>query len=482
MSGFDPDLENPAAGGRLGAVAFLGEGPGRTGRTSFAETEWKNFGPRFGFAYNVADLTVLRGGYGIYYAPGNATAGLRTSQTFSYGFNASPLFASTNTGLAPAFYWDQGFPQNFPPPLNIGPSGANGSEVHYIGREDGRPPYFQNWSFGIQRELPASVLVEVAYVGNKGTRLGTNYMNWNEVDPKYLSLGSLLTQPVTSAAAQAANIPLPYPGFTGSVQQALRPYPQYQGIPNRSGPVGNSTYHSLQAKAEKRMSAGLTYLVAYTWSKAISDNDMQAGLGPSAQTFYNRSLEKAISTNDVPHILAVSYLYELPFGPGRRYLNDGPLAKIAGGWTFTGIHRYNSGRPVVLSMTNTLPLFNAGLRPNVVPGVERQTDFDDFDPAIHSLINRAAFAAPASFSFGTAARSYTDLRAPAYLDESFGLIKRTALTERLGLTFRAEFFNVFNRVVFGAPNGNFSAGAGFGRVGTQANTPRQGQLALRLEF
>jgi hypothetical protein len=482
MSGFDPSLANPGASGRLGAIAFLGDGPGRTGRGSFADTEYKNFGPRFGFAYNLMDQTVLRGGYGIFYAPGNATAGLRSSQTFGYGFNVAHVVQTPNTGVTPAFNWDQGVPQTFVPPPSIRPDVANGSEVHYIGAGDGRPPYFQDWSFGIQREFPASMLVEVAYVGNKGTRLGNGLVNLNEVDPQYLRLGSLLTQAADSPAAQAAGIALPYPGFRGTVQQALRPYPQFLGIINRSNPNGNSTYHSLQTKLEKRLSSGLSFLAAYTWSKSLSDSDIQAGGGPGGQTTYNRALEKAISTNDVPHSLAISYLYELPFGPGRRFLNQrGAIGKIAGGWTFTGIHRYQTGKPIVLTANNTLPLFNAALRPNVVAGVERQLSTGGFDPAIDRRINPAAFTVPQPFTFGTAARSYTDLRAFPFYDESWGLIKRTPITERVQLTFRAEFFNIFNRTVFGAPAGNISA-ANFGRVSSQFNTPRQGQLALRLEF
>jgi len=180
--------------------------------------------------------------------------------------------------------------------------------------------------------------------------------------------------------------------------------------------------------------------------------------------------------------VAISYLYELPFGRGRKFLNrGGAIDKLVGGWTFTGIHRYQTGKPLVLSMTNSLPLFNGGLRPNVVAGAERQVEVEDFDPAVNTRINRDAFAAPAPFTFGTAARSYTDLRTFSFLDESFGLIKRTGITERVMLTFRAEFFNVFNRTVFGMPQGNFS-NAAFGRVSSQANNPRQGQLALRLEF
>ena len=484
MSGFDPDLPNPLAGNRPGAIAFLGEGQGRNGRESFANTYYRNFGPRFGFAWSMDARTVLRGGYGIYYAPGNATAGLRSSQTFGFGFNASPTPSTTDGGVTPAFYWDSGFPQNFVHPPVISPTVANDQAVNYIGRDDGRPPYFQNWSFGVQRELPSRVVVEANYVGNKGTRLGTNLMNINELDPKYLALGSLLSRPVTSAEAQAAVIAVPYPGFTRSVGQALRPYPQYLAISQRSNPNGNSTYHSLQVKGEKRMSMGLTYLVAYTWAKGISDGNVQAGGGPAGQTYYNRRLEKAVSTDDVPQAVVISFLYELPFGPGRKWLHGGVMGKVAGGWSFSGIHQYSMGKPIALAANNTLPAPSGavgGLRPDAVAGVARKNDFQEFDPATDRLINPAAFALPAPFSFGTAARSYTDLRAFPFLNESWGVIKRTGITERVTLTFRAEFFNVFNRVVLAAPAANISA-ANFGRVSAQANNPRQGQLALKLEF
>jgi len=154
----------------------------------------------------------VHGGYGIYYGPGNADAGLRQSQSFGFGFNASPVFASPNNGVTPAFNWDSGFPQNYVRPPDISPTVVNGSAVTMIGAGDGRPPYFQNWSVGVQHELIANLLVEADYVGVKGTRLGTALIQPNELNPSYLSLGNLLTAPVTSAAAQAAGIPLPYPG------------------------------------------------------------------------------------------------------------------------------------------------------------------------------------------------------------------------------------------------------------------------------
>ena len=232
---------------------------------------------------------------------------------------------------------------------------------------------------------------------------------------------------------------------------------------------------------EERFTRGLIFLANYTWSKTISDGDVQAGGGPGGQDFYNRALEKAISTNDVPHIVNVSYIYELPFGRGKRWLSEGVAARIAGGWSVTGIQQYSVGKPIALTANNTLPLFNALLRPDAVPGAHRKLSWDRFDPNVDRYINPAAFAVPPALRFGSAARAYTDLRAPALYNESFGAIKRTPLKENLVLTFRAEFFNAFNRVVFSAPAANVS-NANFGRISGQATAPRQGQLALRLEF
>ncbi len=480
FASFDPSLPNPGAGGHLGAVAFLGSGPGRIGdKNSFADTYYKNFGPRIGFAYQLFKSTVLRGGYGIYYSQGNATAGLRSSQNFVYGLNASPSYASSDAGVTPAFYWDNGFPTNCPKPPFIDPTVQNGSNVNMIGKGDGRPPYFQNAQFSVQQLLAARMVLEAAYVGVKGTRLGNNLISLNQVNPVYLSLGATLTQNINSAAAAQAGIAAPYRGFTGSVAQALRPYPQYLNITEIANPNGNSTYHALQMKLTKRYSNGITLLTSYTWSKSLSDGNIMAGGGPAGQDFYNRRLEKSLSTDDVPQNLSIAYTYELPFGPGKRFLKAGIAGKIAGGWQLNGVQQYQTGKPVILTANNTLPIFNGALRPDVVSGIPHLLDHPN--PLTDPWFNKNAFAVPQTFHLGNASREYTDLRAPNLYSESFGLIRRIRLKERLTLTFRAEFFNAFNRVVFGAPAGNISSSA-FGRVTSQANNPRQGQVAARIDF
>jgi hypothetical protein len=480
FASFDPSLANPGAGGHLGAVAFLGDGPGRiSGKSSFADTDYKNFGPHIGFAYQPFKSTVLRGGYVIYYSQGNATAGLRTSQNFVYGLNASPSYASSDAGVTPAFYWDGGFPTNWPKPPFIDPTVQNGSNVNMIGKGDGRPPYFQNAQFSVQQMLASRMVIEAAYVGVKGTRLGNNLISLNQVNPVYLSLGATLTQNITSPTAAAAGIVAPYAGFTGSVAQALRPYPQYLNIIELANPNGNSTYHALQTKLTRRLSNGMTLLVSYTWSKSLSDGNVMAGGGPAGQDFYNRRLEKSLSTDDVPQNLSIAYTYELPFGPGKKFLKSGIASKIAGGWQFNGVQQYQTGKPVTLTANNTLPIFNGVLRPDVNLDVPHVLDHPN--PLGDPWLNRNAFAVPQTFHFGNASREYTDMRAQNLSYEAFGLIRRVRVQERATVTIRAEFFNMFNRVVFGAPASNISS-TGFGRVSSQANNPRQGQVSLRVDF
>jgi len=475
LSTFDLKLPNPAAGNLPGAMTFLGEGQGRSGLGRLADTDFKAFGPRLGLAYALNNKTVLRSGYGIYYAQGNANAGLRDSLQSSVGFVAQPVFLSQDAGFTPGFNWDGGFPQNFPQPPFISPSAGNGADVRMMLRSDGRAPYFQNWSFTLERELAQRINLEVTYLGTKGTRIGNGLVHWNELDPRFLSLGSLLTRPVTSPEAQAAGIRVPFPGFTGSVAQALRPFPHMQSVWNRSNPAGSSTYHALQTQLQVRSWHGLDVQMAYTWAKTISDSDILAGGGPAGQTTYNRRAEKAIATTDVPHVFALSYSYALP-----EFKNSGAARHLIGGWTFTGIHQYSVGTPITLSANNGLPLFTSVLRPNAL-GSDRAGTRGDFDPARDFWINRSAFAAPPALTFGSSARAYTDLRNPNFLNENFGLIKRLRLMDRVLVQFRAELFNAFNRTVFSAPQANVS-NAQFGRIAGQQNTPRQGQLALRVEF
>jgi outer membrane receptor protein involved in Fe transport len=491
---FDPTLPNPGAGGRLGAIRFATDD-----ERTFADTDWRQWGPRFGLAYSLDSKTVFRGGYGIYYSAGGAALANGHLLGFTMGYQSNNRIVSTDAGVTPAFYLDSGFPvERFPRPPFIDPSVVNNGVPYFMAREDAHSPYVQNWNINLQRQLPGQILVDAAYVGSKGTRLISNLLPTNQIPTEALGFGSLLSANINSPEAQAAGIALPYPGFDGSVAQALKPFPQYTNITRPYENSGNSTYHGFQLKVDKRFSQGLAFLVSYTASKILTDTESQLAVpfSTQAQDKFDRKAEKSISQNDYPHNLVLSYSYELPFGPGRKYVNQGGFAgKLLGGWRFNGIHQYQSGAPLRVIVNNPIPgIAGDFLRPNVVAGAQKRSNVSaaDFDPEKDVYINAAAFSIPAPFTLGNAPRWFGDLRKFAYLNEDFSIIKRTSIKERVSIEFRADFINAFNRVVFGSDvggnqfaavaNANLSDPATFGRVSAQTNIPRTIQFGLKVNY
>jgi len=501
MSTFSPTTPNPGAGNRPGALIYSGFGPGKIGHKRFLDADLKEVGPRLGLAYQFNNRTVFRGGYGLFYTTGGALIdnGARI-QSFN-GYYAQPTRTSKDNGITPAFLLDNGFPQDFVRPPSLIPDFANGSNVDWIDYPGvNRAPYVQDWNVAIQRQVGNNISLEMAYVGSKGTRLGSRLTTPNQVDPKWLSLGAELNQPISCLTggscpkAVAAGVQNPYPGFSASVAQALRPYPQYNSVYNDFEDIGLSTYHALQVKFEKRFSQDFNFLVAYTLSKAIDNSGSQlaAFFSAGAQDQFNRRAEKSISDNYIPQNLVFNYTYELPFGPGKRFgKHGGAVGKVIGGWEFTAIHEYQSGGPVLsgfggnLQVNDTLPIFNQILRPNLVLGQKKLGTWSGkFDPAKDTYLNPNAFSVPAPYTFGNAARNYSDMRGFAYLNEDFSIIKRTYIDEVRNLEFRMDLFNPFNRTVFqtSSINNNLSSLASYGKVGAQGNLPREIQFALRLHF
>lgn len=365
----DLGVPNPAAGGRPGASVFAGRGEGHVGSSYLYSTDYSGIGPRFGFAWQVAANTVVRGGYGLFYG-GNDLDIVTT------GYRTVASHATLDQGVTPAFILEEGFPGSYSPNPVLTPSMLNGQSVTARSSSAPRMPRTQNWSLSVQRELNASWVAELSYVANKATRLSSPSMiNDNQVDPRYLPLGSLLTQQVTSAAAVAAGIVKPYPDFTGSVAQALRPYPQYLTVTEQAAKAGSSFYQSFVARVRKRYSAGVTLDAHCTSSWLLGTSD-------TTQDHFNRGAEWTLVNYDIPHALVIQYTYDLPFGAGKPWLNrGGVLSALVSGWNINGIHRYQSGTPLSISTSNTLPIFNRTLRPNVVSGVDRSTGIPlgDFD-------------------------------------------------------------------------------------------------------
>jgi hypothetical protein len=496
LSNFDPTVPNPGAGNIPGAQIYAGHGPGRCNCERFTNLATEEFGPRLGFAYQLTSNTVVRGGYGIFYVPGGDTGGNDIgSQPLGYQGVASAV--TPNGGFTPAYYWDTPFPYplGFTTP-NLTPTAQNGGGINWWIKNQGYQSYMGNWNLNIQRQVTPDLMVSAAYVGSKGTRLSVGFLNPNQVNSKYLSLGSLLGVNIASPAAQAAiasgTIPAPrYAGFTGTVAQSLRPFPQYQGITVLNDLEGNSTYHSFQLFVQKRFSHGLQLLLSYTAAKTIDDVGFAgaiAGGWAAGRDNSNRRIEKAVSATDVPQNLVLSYVYELPFGPNKRFVkHGGVVGKLVEGWQVSGIQIYQRGTPFTMVVNNTLNIFSSTNFPNRVPGVSPRSNiplsqFNVFGGQ-DSYINLGAFSQPAPFTFGNAPRDWSNLRSPAIYNEDISLAKNTHIGERFGIEFRADAFNILNRVRFAvATTQNFSSPKTVGKIGSQANGARQVQLGLKIRF
>jgi hypothetical protein len=482
LSYLDPTLRNPGAGNLPGAYVFGGTGQGRTGFNRYFDIHYNNLAPRIGFAYSVTPKTVVRGGYGIFYAAYIDQGVGRPSN----GFSSTASFSTQDAGVTPAFYWDNGFPQNFTHPPNISPTVQNGQTAQYVNvQTGGQIPYSQQWNVTVERQMNDSLMVSGAYVGNKGTRL-YDTQPLNQLDPSLFSLGSaVLKANINSPLAQAAGFKEPFAGFSqlygagATVAQALRPFPQFQGISTVAAPYANSTYHSAQFKVDKRFSHGLSGTFAYTRSKFLSDGvGFTSSNGASyRQNAYKR--EKFLYPTDQPNLFSFSFNYALPYGRGSQH---GVMLKVIGGWSVSGFGTYGSGYPLPMTTVNLNSFaFTSGLRPNLTGAPIRATSGSGgFDPNRDFYLNPAAFATPAALAFGNAP-AYLSVRQPTLINESFGVFKETRFFERFVNQFRLEMSNPLNRVVFGAPTTDFSSAA-FGKVSSTANSPRQIQFGMKMIF
>jgi hypothetical protein len=527
--GFDPTKPNPAAGGRLGAIAgAAGQGGVQADYRGLVKPDYSNLGPRFGFAYALNDRTVVRGGYGLYYAPLLYNDFGRAG---SAGYNADQLVAVGGTDV-------RTFLRNFPALPTVDPNSQG------VGRLDDTVNYFDKdfklgrtaqYSLDIQRELPSNFVVSVSYIGHKATRLRSRFNPLNTLPLEALRLGNpLLTKQLNDvtvqerAYAQSVGFTLPangnavYPGFNsaggrfaGTVAQALRTFPQYsRSINNALESQGKSSYNALTVKLDRRFTQGIQFGASYTFSKLVTDaaEDLfgDSPLNSVLQNPYDRTSLRSISPNSIPHSLVINGIYELPVGKGKRFLNKAGLVdRLVGGFQITGVARYRSGPalvPFVAGRGDFTDLFGVGgnLRPNYT-GAPFYTE----NPATgttYRYLNPAAFVAPPRFEavpttdvtdaryrayyadplrfFGNAAPTYNDLRGQPFFSEDLSIMKKTRITESSYLELRAEIFNLFNRGRFGLPDVNVDNQPNYGISGRNGdiNQPRRVQLGARFVF
>ncbi len=484
-SDFTPDKPNPKADGIRGALRFAGFGEGRENSRTLVDGWYGGIGPRFGFAYGLNNKTVIRGSVSRSFGIVKATTG---STHFE---GAITIFrpASTDLGITPAFRLDTGLPP-FPAPPSIDPSFSNGNNTAWWNNSASRMPENYNWTLSVQRQLPRGFVLETAYNATIGAHLTSFNLGFNQLPfSLYQQYGrSLLLANINSPQAIAAGIRKPFSSFNGSVAQALRPYPQYLNIDTGGGNgdrTGHSSYHAAVVKLEKRYSSGLTFQSSYVFSKLISNTDYYGSGNTGALDHYNRRLEKSISGLDQTHNIKINYIYELPFGRGKKYLNGGVAGAILGGWRVSGVLQYATGLPLSFVNSNNFPIFNGRGGIVINNGYEGWIrdfgDNPDWRGADRYFQPRAFFGPQPDTFLPTSTRFNPKVRQPWVINENFSVAKSFFFTESVKLDFRVEAFNAFNRVRFNPGNTNIDSTT-FGQVTSTLNEPRRLQFGAKLYF
>jgi hypothetical protein len=485
---FDSKTANPSAGGLPGAALKFGNCDGCAGFTR-ADTKYGHFSPRIGFSYSPVSKTVIQGGFSMNFLDGGAYEYGTAKVAVNYANLLDGSFQrnSTNT-TTPAFgSWDRNI-LPYPAPIPFTRGLGVGGQIDAFSKNDGIAPYDLVWSINIQRELPYNMLINATYTGNRANFLPSQLNPINQIDPRYLALGPTLGLPVNSPQAIAAGIKIPYSGFlndfgaSATVLQALRPYPQYSGIFNNFDDNGSSLYNAMQIQLEKRYTNGLSFLVSYTLSRSLSNTS--SGFTSFTQTSLNKNNQAAewgVSAADQPQLFTLAGTYELPIGPGKPLLNRNDwVGKVLGGWQFSPLIQYQSGSPLGAVGVAGDPLGNGFNRANIVSNNINLNYNNIYSGA--PVFNTAAFADPGLWVPGNQKANNTLLRNPAGLNENMALAKYFPIGEHVKAKLEMEYFNIFNRVIFGGPDLSF-ADANFGKViNSQANTQRQGQAHFTISF
>ncbi len=511
MSFINPNVANPVAGGIPGALQFAGNGADSCHCSTPVQQHNVNPGPRLGLAYRIGDKTVIRASYSIFYAHAGGVGGRTNGRQglSQVGFNGTNAQSSTVTGQ-PAYIWDSGVPGITLPPPYINPSYGIGyitaaaalaagapwaGPGTAIGMTYGDPsfggkaPYYEDWSFNVQHSLTRNLMLSVAYSASAGHWLPGAAVAGpmtNQIPIKYLPLQGTLSSTLnaTSLATVQAMFPsfnTPFANFSGTVAQALKPFPQYGSISDPWLDVGNSTFNSLQISLNQRLAHDVTFMLNYTYSKELDD---LVGVRDPTKDF----LEKAPGTIDHPTVVAATFLYQLPFGAGHKLNSDSrPLSALISHWQFSGIFTYTGGAPMSITGTCTgggiidascYPNYNTSFSGSVwqngTPGTGNITTT--------AYLNKAAFVDAPAYTAGDIARSAPlGLFAPHNADVDISVRREIVFREKVRLALQADAFNINNAVHFAAPGLGIDS-ATFGIFTSMANQPRKLQFSARISF
>ncbi len=544
LTNLDPFVSrlNPNVAANKGLLSFV-SGPQ-------TKTNYDRFAPRVGFAFKINDKTTIRGGYGMFYVPISIENPAAQGTNFTSAVSQVANQTATLASAANVVYLTNPFPAGIPVPpgTSLGSRTRLAQQVFAVEPERDNP-YSQQWNLVLQREIAKNTVLDIAYVGGKGVNLPIQSVELNEIPASTLEFArNNFNQPgtcATTAAPTAActstaqfftfavanpfsgllNIPgasTTVSGATVQRLQLLRAYPQYTSVQLFRPHWGSSDYHSLQINLQRRFSNGLSGTVNYTWSKLLDTGGVGNGAAfldaTAIQDASNFGREYSYSTLDVPHRFVASWTYELPFGKNKMFGKNwkGITQLLLGGWQTSGAYTWQRGTPIPITATNSFPsgvaISSAVRRPDRVAGVSNfslGTSRSNivgqglwFDPAM--FVDPIYSGSVNNFVFGSAARTYNDIRRDNYRNVNLSVLKNFFWDEgRQKLQLRAEFLNAFNWVVYGTPvstlnvtgavgtaNNNllnpanpcFATQQCFGQVRTQGNTPRNIQLVVRYTF
>jgi hypothetical protein len=572
-SDFSLTAPDAAAGGLPGALVF---GTNCNCNTAWTNTWYKDISPRVGFAYvlpGTNNKAAIRGGAAILYGPLQYND---FGSSMALGYNQNRDFflgqtATTGGAFTPAFLLDSssaadptnssvGYPNvSYAPSLDptqlTAPNGpgsfdAVGGELILPG--DGRPSMTSNWSLQLQDEVAKDLMFTIGYIGQVAQNLRSGFLtNFNNISPTYFNLGDRLNNSQFFIPMGGSNdgVSAPYSTFTGNLGQALRPFPQYDYIADDCclENLGHSSYHAMVVSLARRFRNGINLQASYTWSKTLTDADSTI---PFSYTSNNQreqaanstvlKADKAVSVQDLTNQFSLSYLYQLPIGKGKRWLNNSrALDLLVGGWQVGAIQRYSSGQPIDFGCASGIPYYQNCITYTAGPASNGAKDFASdaykrnkngpsafngqswFKPAYRAPgtnsptdpgvpLANAAFvdqnregvnwprpfspgcgtpSAPCSFApfaFGDIARITEAITGPMYEAEDVSLIKDFRITERMTFQLKGEAFDVFNRHRMGLPDlqpgDSANTTTGFGIPGGTDYGPRQMQVTGRISF
>ena len=489
ISAFNPTAVNPLQAGVtglpvLGAVEYAGVNgnPAQTGNALNVKPA-----PRFGVAYSLDNKTVIRAGYGIYWAP----TYFSFQNTIGYSQTTS-IITSANNNFTPSGSLANPYPNGLLQPTGnaLGALSGIGQAITVDSPTAQSAGYVQEYSFEVQRTVRAGFVLTVGALGSHSLHLLSNGLNTDQLNPALF--GAAETQ--IASHSSVAN-PFYNNGGVGSIAnptispiQLLLPFPEYTSVSLSNADTAAALYYSFYFRAQRRFSNGLSLLASYTWSRSEDDilgasvpgsSNVSSPGGP--QNVYNQGAEWSLSTQDVPNRFTTAFTYELPFGKGKPVLrNSGPLVNyLVGGWSVNAIGIVQNGFPLNVTQPNNNSALGASVqRPNAT-GISPATS-GSTDQRINDWLNPAAFSEVPEFGFGDISRFLTT-RGPGLFNWDASLFKSVLINERVKVQFRFEALNATNTVEFANPNTTLT-NSSFGLITSQVNHPRFLQLGLRVTF